>query len=364
MAASVRPAGIAIAHDYFDIRGGGERLVLRAAAELGADLCCGFRTAQSYDASMFPRGTVELGLWDFFKRPQLRVPALAMRFRGERTRMERYSTRIFSGVSAPFAAPDRGRTGRNIYYCHTPPRFLYDQREHFRTGTNPLRDLALGWYRRGYEAAVERMDVIVANSETVRHRIQTYLGRDSVVIHPPCDTDAFRWRGQGDYYLSTARLSPLKRVNRIVEAFLGMPDKRLIVASGGDELGRLKQLAAGADNIEILGWVSETAMQQLVGEAIATIYVPIDEDFGMSPVESMAAGKPVIGVAEAGLTETVIEDETGALLPPDFTTDLLRDAVRKMTPARAAAMRTASEARAVQFSVARFVGALREIVGA
>lgn len=353
---------IAIVHDYFDIRGGGERLVLRAADALRAELYCGFRTSQSYDAALYPGRTIDLGLPSLLRLPGLRVPALAWRFSRLRRALERYRMRIFSGVTAPFAAPDPIVGRRNIFYCHTPPRFLYDQRERYVV-RSPLQRSMLVWYKRGFEEAVGRMDAIVANSRTVQQRIKNYLGRDSAVIYPPCDIAAFRWRAQGDYYLSTARVSSLKRVDRIVEAFVGMPEKRLIVVSGGSELAAIRRLAADSPNIDIRGWIDDPTMQDLVGNAIATIYAPIEEDFGISPVESMAAGKPVIGVAEGGLTETVIDGETGVLMPPGFTVETLRDGVRAMTPMRAATMRAACEARAAEFSTERFVASLRAFVG-
>ena len=206
------------------------------------------------------------------------------------------------------------------------------------------------------------MQVIVANSQTVRDRIRSYLGRKAEVIYPPCDLAAFRWRGQQGFYLSTARLSPLKRVDKIVEAFLQMPDKKLVVASGGEELPRLVRLAAGAPNITFLGWVSEEKLRELMGEAIATIYIPVAEDFGMSPVESMAAGKPVIGVAEGGLLETVIDGETGILLPPALSVDAVVKAVVEMTPSKAAAMRTACIFRSEQFSKERFIAGLQRVI--
>ena len=101
-------------------------------------------------------------------------------------------------------------------------------------------------------------------------------------------------------------------------------------------------------------------MRSLIGGAIATIYVAQDEDFGMSPVESMAAGKPVIGVAEGGLLETVLPGETGTLLPSAFSAGDLAAAIAQLSPARAAAMRRAAEVRAAFFSRARFIDGIKD----
>lgn len=357
------PSRVAIAHDYFGIRGGGERLVLTIANDLNAKLVCGYRTAESYDDGHFPVDTVTLNPPTFLRRPALRTMALAVQFSASKRLFRSSEVRLFSGVSAPFAA-EVGTGALNVYYCHTPPRFLYDQRKHFSAGIE--RSVAgrvlVNSFQRGYEAAVDRMDVIVANSQTVRGRIKQYLGREAQVVYPPCDLSAFPWQGQGGYYLSTARLSPLKRVDRIVEAFRHMPDRQLIVASSGEEQGTLQKLAGDAANIKFLGWVSEEKLRRLVGEAIATIYVPVDEDFGMSPVESMSAGKPVIGVAEGGLRETIVDGETGVLLPPDFTSEDIIAAVDKLTPSRAMTMRRACETRASLFSQQNFLNGLRQIL--
>lgn len=353
-----------IAHDYFAIRGGGERLVLSLAKALHADVMYGYKTAESYDDAAFPDRSIDLGLPAPLRRAGLRAAALALQFWTARNRLVNHSTRIYSGVAAPFAAPARGN-GKNIFYCHTPPRFIYDQKQHFakRVGNDPVRRLVLNQFQRGYEAAIERMDVIIANSVTVQERIATYLGKPSIVVYPPCDLDAFQWIAQDDYYLSTARLSPLKRVDKIVEAFCAMPDKKLVVASSGEDIDRLKAMAADAPNIKFLGWVSDSQLSVLVGRAIATIYVPVEEDFGMSPVESMAAGKPVIGVAEGGLRETIVDGVTGTLLQPGFSARDIAEAVTELTPDKALAMRAYCEARAELFSQARFIEGMKAAIG-
>lgn len=354
---------LAIAHDYFAIRGGGERLVLSAAKALNARVVCGFQTDQSYDDEMFPSDKISLDLPKPFRRPAIRPMALALRFAFSGWAFEGYNTRIFSGVAAPFAAR-RAPGIKNIYYCHTPPRFVYDQREHFSRGLikNAVGQSLIEGYRLGFERAVDHMDLIIANSKTVQDRVRRYLGRDAIVVYPPCNTSAFEWLDQGDFYLSTARLTPLKRVDRIVEAFLRMPQQKLVVASGGPELARLQAMAADAPNIVFLDWVSERALRDLVGRCIATIYVPVDEDFGMSPVESMAAGKPVIGVAEGGLRETIVPGETGILLSPDFTSSDISSAVSTLTPTLASSMRRNCEARAEMFTEAKFVDHLRQAI--
>lgn len=143
-----------------------------------------------------------------------------------------------------------------------------------------------------------------------------------------------------------------------------MPDRRLIVASGGSELEDLKRLADEAKNIYFTGWLPDRDLAEIVGNAIATLYIPIDEDFGISPLESMAAGKPVIGVAEGGLTETVLPEETGILVDPDPAVSDIIAAVRRMTPELALSMRDACEQRAALFGRAIFIRRIREALEA
>jgi len=213
-----------------------------------------------------------------------------------------------------------------------------------------------------YEEAVARMDTIIANSQNVRQRLSRYLDCEAIVVYPPCDTKHFRWQGQDGFYLSTARLDSLKRVDLIVKAFIKLPDKKLVVTSGGAELGRIKRLARDAPNVIFTGWVGEGELQRLVGNCIATIYVPKEEDFGMSPVESMAAGKPVIGVAEGGLLETVVDEETGFLLRPDLREEDIIEAIIRMDGPMAFEMRGACEKRARQFDVKIFIEKMRKVM--
>jgi glycosyltransferase involved in cell wall biosynthesis len=213
-----------------------------------------------------------------------------------------------------------------------------------------------------YAAAMEKMDVVIANSENVKQRLSRYLGLEAVVVAPPCDIQGFQWLGQEDYYLSTARLEPYKRVDLIVDAFLQMPDKKLVVASGGSQLESLKHRAAGASNIHFTGWTDSKTLHNLVGNCIATIYIPIDEDFGMSPVESMAAGKPVVGVSEGGVLETVINGQTGVLMQNRLRIADVIDGVRRLDAKTALRMRPVCEGRAEVFSKAHFSQRLKAYV--
>ena len=355
-----------VLYDFLLVRGGAERLTLTLLRGLpGIDLCIGYRARESF-ADQELEGLRVIDLHASTAIAGWRSIKVMRAFRYRTAFLRDYAWVLYSGTNAPLAVHNHPG-GRNILYCHTVPRFVYDLRDYY-LGRYPfwlrpaLRAL-MAYVQPRYEAAIAKMDLIVVNSENVRGRVRRYLGRESVVVHPPVDVDRFRWRSQGDYYLSTARLEPFKRVDLVVEAFRRLPHRKLVVASGGSELRRLRELAAGARNIEFADWLDDAALVDLVARCIATVYVARDEDFGMSPVESMAAGKPVIGVAEGGLLETVIDGETGVLAPADPRVEDLVAAIESLPPPRALAMREACERRAAQFSRERFLERMREVLG-
>ena len=116
-------------------------------------------------------------------------------------------------------------------------------------------------------------------------------------------------------------------------------------------------------NITILGWINDTKLLEYLGKCLATIYIPIREDFGMSAVESMQAGKPVIGVAEGGLLEIITDQKNGLLLPFDFTTLDLQEAIQKITPELAKQMENDCYQTAQKFSEKAFVAQIKKILG-
>ena len=347
-------------HDSFVFKGGGERTVHTLCQGLKLDLAFGTRSDQSYDLAQLPGKLYDLnigsGPWG------LRTVKRWHGFRHKTGFLKNYRTVIYSGQDAPLSVTNH-REGKNIYYCHTPPRSLYDLKNYRLASLSPAQALNHRLFNRIfqplYESAIGKMDVIVANSKNVQKRIQKFLGKDSIVVHPPCDTEKFQWLGQEEYYLSFARLDPLKRVDILIRAFSEMTDKRLIVASTGSEMETLKKLAAGKKNIRFVGAVDDNALTDLVGKSIATLYIPREEDFGISPVESMAAGKPVLGVAEGGLLETIVPGETGILVSSDPSPEDIINAVQELTPKRALAMRPSCEQRAREFSKEIFLDKMR-----
>ena len=355
-----------VLHDYFKNLEGGGRLSLILAQAIQSDLGYGFKVKNHPFFDVYkPIGKqFDLGIraghlsgWRSF--------CLINAFQKKTNFLEPYNTVIYSGFYSPLAVTNH-RNGKNIYYCHTPPRFIYDQREHYfkryPKWLHPLIDTLIDYYRPRYEAALNKMDCIVTNSYNVKKRIKTFLDIDASVVYPPCETYNYRWLGQGNFYLSAARLDPLKRVVLIVDAFKKMPGKKLIIISNGPEKKAISKKIFGYGNIKLLGYVDEKLYQKLIGECIASIYIPKDEDFGMTPIESMAAGKPVIGVKEGGLLESVIPGKTGVLIPSNPTVEDVINGVKLLDKKKAMNMRVSCQERAKMFNSEIFISKMLNLL--
>jgi glycosyltransferase involved in cell wall biosynthesis len=347
-------------HDLFYIKGGGERLVMTLCQHLPSDLLTAASSENSFDINALTSHVYNLNALG--KLSGIKTWQLAQAFKKPLLLNKTYQNVIYSGVAAPLASR-HFPAANNLFYCHTPPRFVYDKKDHYLQHLpfwqRPALKALIRWFQPQYEAAVNHMDTLIANSKHIQQRINTHLNKTSHVVYPPCDTAYFNWQSQGDYYLSLGRHDSLKRIDVIIEAFKTMPNRKLVVASGGSETEHLKQLAAGHDNIHFTGWLDEAQLLNLLGNCLATIYIPEDEDFGMTPVESMAAGKPVIASDQGGIKETVIDQETGFFLSEQGLKDQLIKTVNSLSNHKAAAMRTACEHRAEDFNQQRFINGIK-----
>ena len=223
-----------------------------------------------------------------------------------------------------------------IVYTHTTPRRVFDQYEISKKMYPPvLRPayavFALFW-KKLYLRAIAKFDINIANSNNIRARVKNHTKSDAnAIIWPPVMTEKFQWLELGDYYLSFGRVDEAKRIELIAQAFLKMPDKKLIICSGGPRLEAVKKIVGHAKNIQILGWVSDEKLLDLVGRCKAVVYIPLDEDAGMTHLESNSAGKPYLGVNEGGLIESTINGETGILIPANPKIEDVISGVNKMT---------------------------------
>ncbi len=213
----------------------------------------------------------------------------------------------------------------HISYCHTPPRFLWADHYAYISDLkqNRLIKLFLPHFihrlRIWDKMSVDRVDDFVANSYTVQQRIHKYYRRESEVIYPPVELLSCSLQKTGDYFVAGGRLVGYKRFDLIVRAFnrLKWPVK---IFGTGPELKSLKRIAK--NNIEFLGQISDDQKWRVLSGGRAFIH-PQLEDFGITAVEAMACGRPVIAFAQGGATETIVPNETGVFFQKQTWESLL-----------------------------------------
>lgn len=221
----------------------------------------------------------------------------------------------------------------HIAYVSTPMRYIWDMfDEYFGPGkTGALTTFAAKAIRgrlQEWDVRTTRdVDHLIANSTFVQDRIRTFWGRESTVIHPFVETAKFenRLEPPRDYYLIVSAFAPYKRIDLAVEAFRALGLRLVVVGKGQDE-AKLRKLARGIPNITFHGGLSDESLGELYRKARALIF-PGLEDFGITPLESMYNGRPVIAYGKGGLLDTVTP-ETGLFFPEQSVESLVA-AVRK-----------------------------------
>ncbi len=307
---------IAIFHDYFGAIGGGERVVLTMADLLGADV---ITTDTDAVAKLDHRAKVT-SLGSTVKFPPLKQISATWKFSSCDVADE-YDFFIFTGNWSHYAAR---RHHPNLWYCYTPVRVFYDQYLNFLQGQNIINQqffrIWANCHRKFDQASMGDVDTIVTISENVQQRIKKYLNRSAEVIYPPVDTSKYHFKEYGDFWLSVNRIYPEKRIELQIESFRNLKDERLIIVGGRSEGDHSfpysrKILSELPKNVTIMGEVAENELLDLYARCKGLICTAIDEDFGLTPLEAMASGKPVIAVNEGGFKETV-DQKTGVLVDP------------------------------------------------
>ena len=263
---------------------------------------------------------------------------------------------IISSESGPAKGVITSSGARHICYCHTPMRYLWDlypayRNEWTRSRLKRMAMTPLSNYLRLWDfASAARVDEFVANSENVRRRIWKTYRREAVVVHPPVDVDRFEWKPAEDYYLIVSELVAYKRVD-VAVALFSRSGRRLRIAGAGPELRRLQAMAGS--NVEFLGRMSDGALRDLYARCRALL-MPGEEDFGITPVEALASGKPVIAWARGGALETV--PEFGGVLYEDLEAGIAEFERREFDSA-------ALQQYARKFSPEEFARKMRELLG-
>lgn len=225
----------------------------------------------------------------------------------------------------------------HICYCHTPPRYLYG----FKTAVEwqrywPIKIYArlVNGFLRNYDwQAAQRVDYFVANSENVSRRIKKFYQRESQVIYPPVEVEEIKKATKNlkpkDYYLLVSRVVGAKGIDLAMKTARQLKFKLKIVGEpAGLRWQEKKFQKLQAKNIQFLGRVSDQQLWRLYGECKAFLALAEDEDFGITPVEAMAAGRPVIAFAGGGYLETVVEGKTGVFFDK-LTVKALKKVIKK-----------------------------------
>lgn len=261
----------------------------------------------------------------------------------------------------------QGKSAKLISYINTPPRRFTVDKDEFLSKLpfylKPFYSLLANFALIEYKKDLLAMDIVISNSNNINNRIKKYIQLESKVIYPPVNTQYFRYISTEDFFLSHSRLENSKRIKLIVDAFGQMQDKKLIICSTGPLKKWLEDEIStqGYKNILYLGRVSDEELSNLVGTCLSGIVIPIDEDFGIVQCEIMSAGKPVIGVSEGGLLETVLDGKTGLLIPKNPSVYDLIQAVSKMDNQMSLSMKANCIEQASKFSSERFFKQFDEI---
>lgn len=350
---------IAIFHDYFGAIGGGEKVVIEMAKILDADII----TTDTDAVKKIDSSVRVTSLGKTIPCPGLKQISAALKFYSC-DYSQKYDLFIFSGNWAHYAAH---RHHPNLWYCHILIPALYDGQIEFISPDNIIKARIFRKWKNLHSRvdawSVRHVDHIVANSNHIREKISWYYNRPADIIYPPVDTKKFSCEAYENFWLSVNRIYPEKRVELQIESFRKIPDETLVIVGGyspGDHAGEyarkiLNDLPA---NVKFLGQIPETDLIGFFARCKGLVSTSFDEPFGITPLEAMASGKPVVAVDSGGFRETVTSS-TGILVNPDVTSIIT--AIRRISedPAQ---YHDACIARAQEFDVSVFAEQLRNKV--
>jgi len=353
---------VTIVHDYVTQRGGAERVLL--------SMLKAYPTAPLY-TSLFSPGTT----FPEFQRRAVRTSIL------NHLPFLRRNHRLAFPVLAPALsrlhvpgsvvlcsssgwAHGVSSEGRKVVFCHAPARWLYQtdaylgpRRPVARSVVRALRPPLARWDRRAADGAKRYL----ANSTMVRRQILEHYGLEAEVVAPPHSIDPEEEASpissvQSGFFLCVSRLLPYKHVDAVMRAFEELPQDRLVIVGSGPEERRLRW--AAPPNVLLLGTVSDAQLRWLYGEAAGLVAASY-EDFGLTPLEAAAFGRPTAALRWGGYLDTVLEGETGVFFDRPEP-ELIRRAVIHMAREDFSGARL--RAHAAAFSEARFIARLRAIV--
>lgn len=268
-------------------------------------------------------------------------------------------------ISNSHAVAKGVRTGANqihVSYIHSPMRYAWDLQDQYlrESGLDRgIKGLLARWVLqrlRVWDArTISGVDHVIANSRYIADRIRRAYNREATVIYPPVDVDAYTLRVEKeDYYVTASRFVPYKKIDVVVEAFAGMPDKRLVVIGDGPDFEKVRAVAG--PNVTFLGYQERGALARHLQAARAFVFAA-EEDFGILPVEAQACGTPVIAYGRGGVLESIRgadTDEPTGLFFAEQSAAAIRAAVAEFEAAAARFSPVACRRNAERFSVPRF----------
>ena len=316
----------AIVQDYLAQMGGAERVteaLLRTLPD--PDLYAAFAVPQRISASLRNANPHTTWMQALPAKDRLyRHYFLLYPFAIESLRLDDYDLIVSSCCG--YAKGVKKRAGAvHVCYCHNPMRWVwrysdYVQREHFGLFTKTALSVMVKALRTWEKRAASRPDYFIANSHIVADRLRAAFGIEATVIEPPIVTSRFAMsRNIQDFYLVLSRLVPYKKIDLAVEACT-RTNRRLFIIGGGSDRARLQSVAG--PNVTFLGRQPDSVVNQYVSRCRALIF-PGEEDFGMTPLEVNAAGRPVIAYGAGGATETIVPGVNGVLFRQQTTESLI-----------------------------------------
>jgi glycosyltransferase involved in cell wall biosynthesis len=353
---------VALVHDYVTQRGGAERVV---ASMLRAFPSAPLHTSLYDPAGTFPEFEGADVRTLFHNRSRLlrrhhrwALPLLAPAF--SRLQVDADAVICSSSGWAHGARVD----GRKIVYCHTPARWLYQAERYLGTGRRLARAslrLLAARLREWDRHAALTADLYVCNSSIVRNRVWDAYGIEAELLPPPHTIDPTGPQLTIDgvepgYFLCVSRLLPYKNVDAVIGAFAGLPGERLVVVGAGPEEARLRPLAGR--NVRLLGSVSDDELRWLYANCVAVVAAS-REDYGLTPLEGAAFGKPSAVLRWGGFLDTVVEGGTGVFFDAPMPKDV-GEAIVELTASPWSVERIQEHAE--QYSEARFIERLRAVV--
>lgn len=305
---------IAIYSDPLLGKGGGSKVVLELANKLNADII-----TSGFDKKLYSKLNKNIKVIDIGNFTIKYNYALGYLFEAPLrfilNNIKGYDCYLYVGSFCIFASKvDKN----NIWFCLTPNRIMYDLKEWKFKNSNFAQKIIFSLhillfkYLDQYKVK-HNFKEIITQTNTVKDRIKKYYNKSSKVIYSPVDTSKYKFKKIGDYYLAVSRLSPEKRMDLIAKTFTGLNEK-LVLIGNGTEINKIKKIIKGFKNISLLNNISDDQLIEYYSNCKAVIYMPVEEDFGLVPIEAMASGKICIAADEGGCKETIIDGKTGYLI--------------------------------------------------